>query len=83
MAVRLRLQRIGKLKKPYYRIVAIDQRTKRDGKPLEILGQYDPMLLDNKININVDRLNYWINVGAKTSDTLSALFKKLKLQKNK
>ena len=51
MSVRIRLQRIGRPKRPYYRVVAIDQRAKRNGKPIEILGQYDPALTENKIYI--------------------------------
>jgi small subunit ribosomal protein S16 len=78
MAVRLRLQRRGKPKRPYYRVVAIDQRAKRDGKPIEILGQYDPMALDNKLNVNMDRINYWLGIGAKASETVSVLIKKIK-----
>ncbi|MDR1663019.1 MAG: 30S ribosomal protein S16 [Endomicrobium sp.] len=76
MAVRLRLQRIGKPKKPYYRLVVIDQKSKRDGQSIEILGQYDPMALDNKLNINMDRVNYWLGVGAKVSETVAVLIKK-------
>ncbi|MDR1523415.1 MAG: 30S ribosomal protein S16 [Endomicrobium sp.] len=76
MAVRLRLQRSGKPKRPYYKIVAIDQRAKRDGQPIEILGQYDPIAQDNKCNVNMERINYWLNIGAKASETVVALIKK-------
>ncbi|MDR1952025.1 MAG: 30S ribosomal protein S16 [Elusimicrobiota bacterium] len=76
MAVRLRLQRKGKPKRPYYRVVAIDQRAKRDGEPIEILGQYDPIAVDNKLNVKIDRVNYWLNVGAKASNTVAELIKK-------
>ncbi|MDR3330739.1 MAG: 30S ribosomal protein S16 [Endomicrobium sp.] len=76
MAVRLRLQRRGRPKRPYYRVVAIDQRAKRDGKPIEVLGQYDPIATDNKLIINMDRLNYWLTIGAKTSETVAVLIKK-------
>jgi small subunit ribosomal protein S16 len=79
MAVKVRLQRVGKRKRPCYRIVVMDQRTKRDGKTIEVLGNYDP-LTNNvvKFKINFDRLNYWISVGAKTSKTLSSLISKIK-----
>ena len=77
MSVRIRLQRIGRPKRPYYRVVAIDQRSKRNGKPLEILGQYDPVLKENKLTINLERVNYWTKVGAKPSDTVASLMKKL------
>ncbi|MDR1417904.1 MAG: 30S ribosomal protein S16 [Endomicrobium sp.] len=76
MAVRLRLQRSGKPKRPYYKIVAIDQRTKRDGQPIEILGHYDPIALDNKCNIKMARVNYWLGTGAKASETVAVLIKK-------
>ena len=76
MAVRIRLQRQGKPKRPYYRIVAIDQRLRRDGKPLEILGKYDPMATENKINVQLDRGSYWLKQGAKPSETVAALLKK-------
>jgi len=76
MAVRIRLQRIGKPKRPYYRVVAVDQRAKRDGKPIEILGQYDPIAQENKLRVDMERVNYWLGTGAKASDTVSELIKK-------
>lgn len=77
MSVRIRLQRIGRPKRPYYRVVAIDQRAKRNGKPLEILGQYDPILKENKLTVKMERVNYWIKTGAKPSDTVASLIKKI------
>ncbi|MDR2399804.1 MAG: 30S ribosomal protein S16 [Endomicrobium sp.] len=76
MAVRLRLQRIGKPKRPFYRVVAVEQKSKRDGQPIEILGQYDPIAIDNKLNVNMDRVNYWLSTGAKASETVSVLIKR-------
>jgi len=76
MSVRIRLQRIGRPKRPYYRVVAIDQRAKRNGKPIEILGQYDPALTENKVSIKQDRYDYWVKIGAKPSETVSVLVKK-------
>jgi small subunit ribosomal protein S16 len=76
MTVRLRLQRRGRSKRPYYRVVAIDQRAKRDGEPIEILGQYDPIAEDNKVKVNIERINYWLGVGAKASETVAVLIKK-------
>lgn len=76
MAVRLRLQRKGKPKRPYYRVVAIDQRAKRDGKPIEILGQYDPIAENNKFKVNMERIHYWLGIGAKASETVAVLIKK-------
>lgn len=76
MSVRIRLQRIGRPKRAYYRVVAIDQRAKRNGKPIEILGQYDPVLTENKLSVKMERVNYWIKTGAKPSDTVASLLKK-------
>ncbi len=76
MSVRIRLQRIGRPKRAYYRVVAIDQRAKRNGKPIEILGQYDPVLQENKLSVKQDRVEYWLKNGAKPSDTVSSLLKK-------
>jgi small subunit ribosomal protein S16 len=76
MSVRIRLQRIGRPKRPYYRIVAIDQRAKRNGKPIEILGQYDPLLESEKVNLKMDRFDYWVKTGAQPSATVASLVKK-------
>lgn len=76
MSVRIRLQRIGSPKRAHYRVVAIDQRAKRNGKPIEILGQYDPMLAENKLSVKQDRVDYWLKTGAKPSDTVADLLKK-------
>jgi small subunit ribosomal protein S16 len=67
---------MGKPKRPYYRVVAVDQRAKRDGEALEILGQYDPIATDNQFNVNMNRINYWLRVGAKASETVDVLIKK-------
>ena len=84
MAVHLRLQRMGKPKRPFYRVVAIDHRAKRDGKPIEILGQYDPKAENNdKLNIKMDRVNYWLGTGAKPSETVSSLIKKSQAAESK
>ncbi|GAB1402623.1 hypothetical protein MASR1M68_15340 [Elusimicrobiota bacterium] len=76
MSVRIRLQRIGRPKRPYYRVVAIDQRAKRNGKPIEILGQYDPLQETNKLTIKMDRFDYWVKTGAQPSDTVASLVKR-------
>lgn len=76
MTVRLRLQRMGKPHRPYYRVVAIDQRAKRDGKPIEILGQYDAVPTNRVITINKERVEYWLKQGAQASETVTALIKK-------
>ena len=71
--VRIRLQRHGRKRRPYYFIVAVDQRSKRDGRFLEKLGTYDPMTQPQNISINVDRALDWILKGASPSDTAKAL----------
>ncbi|MDR3281919.1 MAG: 30S ribosomal protein S16 [Endomicrobium sp.] len=76
MTVRLRLQRIGRVKRPYYRVVVIDQRAKVSGKPIEIIGQYDSIAKDGISKVNLERANYWLSAGAKASETVKALIKK-------
>lgn len=78
MTVRLRLQRTGKLKRPYYKVVAIDKRKKRDGKPIEVLGNYDPMIKNNCLMINDQRFTYWIKVGATVSKRLNDIISRKK-----
>lgn len=73
MAVKIRLARTGSKKKPYYRIVAADARSPRDGRFLERLGTYDPMI--EKIVINDARLNYWRGVGAQPTITVARLIR--------
>ncbi|MFH2201847.1 MAG: 30S ribosomal protein S16 [Elusimicrobiota bacterium] len=79
MAVAIRLKRIGKHKMPYYRVVAIDRRQAAQGKPLEVLGSYDPraVKLKDKVTINQERYDHWIKSGAKPSETLAALLKSI------
>ncbi len=71
MAISLRLSRGGAKKRPYYRIVAADSRRARDGKYLEQLGTYNPMLpkdSEERVKLNEDRIRYWLGVGAQPSD---------------
>ena len=77
MAVAIRLQRRGRSKRPFYRIVAIDSRNQRDGIELERLGWYNPLTTNDNINIKEERINYWLNKGARTSDAVDGLFKKI------
>jgi small subunit ribosomal protein S16 len=74
----LRLRREGTKNRPFYRIVAADQRFKRDGRFLEILGHYDPLSKDNKVTVNTERAQHWISQGAQPSDTVRQLLKKAK-----
>ena len=75
MAVVLRLARAGAKKKPYYHVVATDTRNPRDGKFIEAIGAYDPNLNPAKVQINADRLAYWLKAGAQPSETVADLIK--------
>ena len=76
MAVVLRMTRRGAKKKPFYRIVAADSRSPRDGKFLEMLGTYDPLKSENNIKIDSEKVASWIKKGAKPSETVASLLKK-------
>lgn len=71
--VKLRLQRRGAKKKAFYRIVAMDQRDRRDGRFLEQLGFYDPKLDPPDIKLDLDRVDHWVSEGAQTSPTVRRL----------
>jgi small subunit ribosomal protein S16 len=75
MAVRIRLTRYGKRNRPYFRIAVFDSRTRRDGRYLESLGGYDPIVKDikKKVNINVERLQFWMGNGALPTEKLEKL----------
>jgi len=76
LAVVLRMTRRGAKKKPFYRIVAADSRSPRDGKFLEMLGTYDPLKSENNIKIDGEKVTSWIKKGAKPSETVASLLKK-------
>ncbi|MCL4397491.1 30S ribosomal protein S16 [Patescibacteria group bacterium] len=76
MAVKLRLSRFGKTGNPVYRLIAIDEHLKRDGKAREIVGTYDPHSPDNKLELKKERVDYWLSVGAKPTATVEALLRK-------
>jgi small subunit ribosomal protein S16 len=67
------LARGGKRHRPYYRIVVADSRAPRDGKFIERIGSYDPLLTENKVSVDVERATYWLGVGAKPSERVSKL----------
>lgn len=73
--VKVRLTRLGAKHRPYYRIVVVDSRKKRDGAYIESLGNYAP-LEGKKLFINLDRYNYWLSVGAQPTDTVKKLVEK-------
>lgn len=76
MAVKIRLARFGKKGQPNYRIVAIDESKKRNGRYLEALGLYNPMVQPPMVKINQERYHYWLSVGGKPTDTVRNLIKK-------
>jgi len=76
LAVVLRMTRRGAKKKPFYRIVAADSRSPRDGKFLEMLGTYDPLKSENNLKIDSEKVASWIKKGAKPSETVASLLKK-------
>jgi len=78
MAVSIRLQRFGAKKRPFYRMVAADSRAKRDGRFLEQLGTYDPMTNPPALRFNLERLDYWLSVGAQPSDTAASLIRRVR-----
>jgi len=69
------LMRMGAKGKPFYRLVVKEKRSKRDGKYLENLGTYDPMVNPAEVKLNHDRIQYWIGVGAKPTETVASLIK--------
>ena len=75
MAVAIRLQRIGRRKKPFFRVVAIDSRKRREGRPLETIGTYNPKLCSGKMMVDKDRYQHWVKKGAQVSDTVRTLIK--------
>ena len=76
MAVKIRLTRRGAKKKPFYRIVASDIESPRDGRFLEILGTYDPMMDPAAITLKEDRIRYWIKEGALPTTTVKSILKR-------
>ncbi|RKY83279.1 30S ribosomal protein S16 [candidate division KSB1 bacterium] len=75
MAVKIRLKRMGKKKRPFYRIVVSDSRSPRDGKFIEKIGHYNPITDPREVVINEERAIYWLTRGAIPTDTVKSLFK--------
>lgn len=73
MATVIRLTRMGRKKKPFYRVVVTDSRKRRDGGWIESIGFYNPLVEPAMVKIDTDRLNYWKSVGAKMSERVSKL----------
>jgi small subunit ribosomal protein S16 len=76
--VRIRLTRSGRRNRAYWRVGAFDSRTRRDGKPIEYLGSYDPHKTkdEEKITVNRERLNHWLSKGAQPTETVARLLRK-------
>src|SRR3954463_318836 len=79
--VRIRLRRTGRKKSPYFRIVVADSQSPRDGRFIEIIGQYAPRQGNNAINLEVDRANYWLDQGGQPSDTVRSLLRRAGVMK--
>ena len=81
MAVKIRLTRMGKKKNPFYRVVVMDQRARRDGAAIEEIGYYNPMTEPAEIKIDAEKANKWLNNGAQPTATVRTLLKKSEIIK--
>ncbi len=83
MAVKIRMKRMGRKHRPFYRICVMDSRKQRDGAAIEEIGTYDTSVADKskRVTINMERVDYWMSVGAKPSDNVATLIKKVKQNK--
>jgi small subunit ribosomal protein S16 len=76
VAVKIRLKRLGKIRSPHYRIVVADSRTKRDGRSIEEIGKYHPKNDPSVIEVDSERAQHWLSVGAQPTEAVIALFKR-------
>lgn len=78
MAVRIRMKKMGRTHRPFFRVCAMDKRSPRDGRVIEELGTYDPMCpeTDARVTLKAERIDYWLSVGAQPSDKVATLIKK-------
>ena len=83
MAVRIRLKRMGRRHRPFYRISVMDAQTQRDGRSIEDVGHYDPMVPDKsqRVKVDLDRIDHWLSVGAKPTEKVAVLIKKVRSNK--
>ena len=81
MAVKIRLTRMGKKKNPFYRVVVADERSRRDGAPIEEIGYYNPMTEPADIKIDAEKATKWLGNGAQPTDTVRSLLKKAEIIK--
>lgn len=79
MAVRIRMKMLGRKHRPFFRICVMDQRSPRNGRAIEELGHYDPMVRDKsqRVSLDMERVKHWISVGAQPSEKVAALIKKV------
>jgi small subunit ribosomal protein S16 len=75
VSVKIRLQRVGTKKKPFYRVVAIDSRKKRDGRVIEFIGRYQPIVKDKQFDVDEEKVLKWLGLGAQPTDTIQQLLK--------
>ena len=83
MAVKIRLRRTGRKKQPSYRIVIADSRSPRDGKFIEVIGQYNPRQGEQAVNLETERVNYWLDSGAQPTDTVRSLLRRAGVLKSR
>ncbi|MCA9017060.1 MAG: 30S ribosomal protein S16 [Planctomycetaceae bacterium] len=83
MAVRIRMKRMGRKHRPFYRICVMDSRKQRDGEAIEEIGTYDTSVVDKskRVTIDLERVDYWMSVGAQPSENVATLIKKVRKNK--
>ncbi|MGI5348547.1 30S ribosomal protein S16 [Streptomyces sp. CA-250714] len=75
MAVKIKLKRLGKIRSPHYRIIVADSRTRRDGRAIEEIGLYHPVQNPSRIEVDSERVQYWLSVGAQPTEPVEAILK--------
>ncbi|MFZ9745690.1 MAG: 30S ribosomal protein S16 [Opitutaceae bacterium] len=78
MALKIRLTKVGSVHQPLYRVVVAEARSRRDGAAVENLGTYTPKAKGSPVNINLERVDYWLSKGATPTDTMHAMIKKVR-----
>ena len=81
MAVKLRLKRMGSKQRPFYRIIAADSRSPRDGRFIESVGTYDPIKKDENVTVDEEKVLKWLNNGAQPTEVVSKIFKQAGIEK--
>ncbi|MDQ8701849.1 30S ribosomal protein S16 [Streptomyces sp. LHD-70] len=76
MAVKIKLKRLGKIRAPHYRIIVADSRTRRDGRAIEEIGLYHPVQNPSRMEVDAERVAYWLGVGAQPTEPVLAILKK-------